>query len=208
MPVKKHVKHKKIEENAIRISKKSFYIIAALIIIAIIYFIYSSSKGDVAATVNGEKIYSKRIDALYNSLPSGSNMTKSQVLQRLIDTKILVDYAKTKGFDISNDAFKKELDNRLVSSGISKNDFDKELSLLGATLEDVKDTFIIESFVNTAILPAINVTNEVILKYRNSAPEKNLTDEQIKNILIGAAQKQIIANILASHKNSMDIVLK
>lgn len=201
---KQHPHHHKVHHKP-KSTKKILFISLAVVLIIISAICYFQYKGTIAASVGGENIYNKRVDALYNSLSNGSTLTKQAILLRLVDTKILVDYINKNGFGMSNEEFEKELKSRLNASGLMLEQLKKELTLAGATLSDVKDTFVIESFVDLQILPKITVNSTDIEKYREINPNLNMNDFDLKKTIYLEKQKQAIARIIASHKKEVGV---
>ncbi|MEK6887246.1 MAG: SurA N-terminal domain-containing protein [Nanoarchaeota archaeon] len=138
--VKKHARISKSVKKPIILS-----VLVILIIIAAVGYLFF--KNDAAATVNGEKIYEKRIDAIYNSLPAGSKISKEQILQQTIDLKILANYVEEQGFGLSDATFESEFRKFLLENGESSEDFEKNLALWGATKDDFKESMEISIFI-------------------------------------------------------------
>lgn len=176
--VKKHnkIKKKKRTSKKYKSNKKIVLgIIVTAIILCCLYFLFKSK---VAAIVDGEKIYDDRIESIYNSLPKETKMTKQQILQQLIDTKVFVNYIEKRGFILSDDEFNKELNLRLKESGLTADDFKKQLATSGASLEDVKDTFIIEAFVKSQV----QSENQKQIVYQMIETQRKLSDIKILKI--------------------------
>ncbi len=189
-------------------STRNKILISAIVILLIIGIIaYVSTRAEAAASVNGEKILTKRVDALYDSLPKDSNsLTKAQILQRLIDTKVLVDYAEKKGYGLTEEEFKVQLQKLLTDNKLTEKELETELALRGATLDDVRDNIIVQNFVNGAVIPQTIITAADIAQYRskNITP---MTDAEITKILSVEKQKLILNQIVESHKTDLKIII-
>ena len=190
----------------IRLNKN---ILISLIIIAIAIFgfsYYLSTMSFVAATVNGEKIYEKRIDTIYNSLDGSNKVDKKTILNRLIETKLFVQYIKSKGYYISDTEFQKELSKRLSVSNTTIANLVKELNLRGATLEDVRENMLVELFVNNVITTEIQITEEEISKYRSSN-NSALSVDKIRDMLLQEKIKETISQIIQAQYKTANITI-
>lgn len=195
---RKHSKKNKLNKKII-ISVLIFLILAGIIF-------YAISMKNVAAVVNGEKIYIKRVDALFNSLPKGTNLTKKQILNQIIDTKVLVNYAEKNTYGLTDEKFSELLNKKLNENKLTLDELKSQLSLMGASMQDVKDTFTIENFVNSAILPNIKLTNEDIKNFRSTI-STNLTDQQIAQKVFNTKKTQILQQIIEVNRKSSEIVI-
>ena len=195
---------KKEGKSSFKLSKNTLISIVLLILVALA-ICYFTTKDKVAATVGDDVIYQKTIDAIYNSLPSNSGLTKDQILQRIIDTKVLLDYIETNGFAISDSEFQVELQKELTNSGLTKEQFEASLAASGATLDDFRDSQTIENYVRTQVDPIIVIHSDQIAKFKQENPTANLTDAEIKTALFKDARQQLIQAIIKLHKQSMKI---
>ena len=199
--------HKKESKSQFKISKQKI-LISIIVLVLVISGIYLATKNKVAATVGDEVIYQKSVDAIFKSLPSSSGLTKGQILQRIIDTKVLTHYIEASGFAITDAEFEAELQNELENSGLTKEEFEDTLALSGATLDDFKDSKTIEYYVRTQVDPIIVIDSNQIVKFKQENPAANLTDAQIKNALFLDARQQLVQAIIKLHKQSMEITIK
>ncbi len=200
-------KHRKIKFKRIKaLPIDSKILAAAIIIIAVvasIFLIYS--KDVVVAKVNGEKLYAKRVDAVFNSLPSDSNVKKNTVMWRLVDELILRDYLKNNGYWIDDEEFSEIVSIRLAESGVTLSDLKRELKSRAASLEDIRTTFMIERFVNAEILPKITVTEEEIDLYIQLNGITGVPRETIAKVVYENHQKSMLDKIIKSHSEKLDI---
>lgn len=176
----------------------------AVIIIIVSYVVYSSLNKDVAATVNGEKITKKRVDALYNSLPKGTNLTKTELLNKLIDTKLLVDYIKKNGYDLSEDVYTTEINNLLKSNSITLDELKKNLDLRGATIQDVRDNILIQNFVLNTISTKISVAPKDIQDYKATI-NPSLSDADAQKAIYYDKQGQIVTQLINTERTISQI---
>jgi hypothetical protein len=203
---KKHIMHhKKVHVTHKKPRKVNVALIVILFIIAIVAA-YVMLQDKAVATVNGEKISAQRVDVLYSSLAPGSTLTKQEIVQRLIDAKLLVQYIEESGYGLSEEEFQRELASRLSQSGVSEEDLKKQLALRGATLDDVKETIVIELFVNKHVIPQISISTADIQAYRIST-NSTLTDDEIRKVLFIDQQKQIVAQIIENYRKTSTITV-
>ena len=166
----KHAAHRKLSKSKTT-SKSSkntlIFLIVIIMIVAAAY--YMLSKDNVAATVNGEKIYEKRVDAIYNSLPSGSKIPKAQLLQQIIDMKILADYIEKQGYGLSDAAFNSELNKLLSAQNEPMDQFKKNIALWGVTLEDYKESMEISIFIRGVLENNAEAVANIIEKEKKTS---------------------------------------
>ena len=198
---------KKKTSMKIKINKKVIISLITLVIVITASWYYFSAQNLVAATVNGEIISEKRVEALYNSLPKENRADKKAILTRLIETKLLAQYAKDKGYYLSDTDFQKELDKRLEASNSTISGLVKELDLRGATLEDVRESIMIELFVNNIIAQTIQITDTEISSYRASTKSTS-TNSTIKSLLLQQKTREVIAQIIQAEYKKATIVIE
>lgn len=176
--------------------------------IAAVFLIYIVPSDVTVATVDGEAITKKRVDALFNSLPEGSDLTRNDIIDRLIDTKILVLYIESQGLEMSDEEFQLILDARLTETGTNLEDLQRDLALRGATLEDVRESFMIEKFVEEVVKPQIVLTYDDINEYINANDVAGLTGEDVEIILVINKQKEILEDIITTHAETLEIKIR
>jgi hypothetical protein len=182
---------------------KTILVIAFIVVVVAAYFFYST-RDVLAAEIDGQKIYAQRVDVIYDTLPKEAKLTKQQILQQLIDTKVLVDYIKKQGYDFTEEEFQNLLNLRLAEGGITMDRLNQELALRGATLEDVKDTMLIEYFVETILVKDIAVTDIDIANYRVAA-NSTASSREIADILFAEYRRTAVAQIIKTHRQTIDI---
>jgi hypothetical protein len=185
-------------------AKKSSYraILAVSILVVMVAAISvlqkQSKKEDIlVATVAGDSIYASRVDAIFNSLPE-KTYSKVRIVAKLVDTKILVDYLEKNGYNLTEEEFNVMLDKKLQREGITLSELQKELKLRAATLEDVRDSFVIERFADDIEINSTVENTEVTL-YRKLNKIQELTDEEIKKLILEGRQQQIFEDIISKH---------
>ena len=201
MKKKKHAPSIKLKIN----KKTTICLLIIAVVIAASWY-YFSKKDFAAATVNGEVISEKRLDALYNSLPKESRADKKAILTRLVETKLLAQYIKSKGYYLDDTDFQAELNKRLEASNTTINNLVKELDLRGATLEDVRESIMIEMFVNTVIASTIQITDTEIFNYINLT-KSTLTNSAIKSLLLQQKTREVMAQIIQAEYKKATIII-
>ncbi|HEY7351371.1 MAG TPA: SurA N-terminal domain-containing protein [Terriglobales bacterium] len=137
-----------------------------------------SPGGDVAATVDGEKIYRADVERYFQNQTAGSNQPLSpeqatglrlSILDNLIDNQVLMHRAGKLGLIATDD----EVDRRLkeIKSPYSDEEFQKRLQERNLTLDDVKReirrSLTAEKVVNREVTSRINIGEQDITAYYN-----------------------------------------
>jgi parvulin-like peptidyl-prolyl isomerase len=218
---KKHIAHKKVEKmdkkKTIKSEKKSnmvqkthkskgtkltwLWILIAIIVIAgVAFLIITLSKekpvdnttSEIAATVNGEPIYSKDIEDQYNNLNPALQQvyTKESILNQTIDELLLIQDAKDKGIKVTDAEIQTELTNFKTQNGLTDSDFQSLLEGQNLTQKDleglIERRLLIKDLLNETIFSNINITDDAIKQYYDQNQEKFSTPEQVttQHILI------------------------
>lgn len=185
----------KAESASLKVSKKSLGIFAIVIVALVIVGVvaYMMTREDVAATVNGEVITMEELDNAYDSLPAEyqSAMTKAEVLEQLVQAKVIYQKAETEGFTIGDDEVNAQIAMIKLQAGMTDEQFAQALEAQGVTEEEfvaqyekqlTVNNYLEERFVNN-----IEVTDEAIEKYYKDNPEVFKKKEAVvaRHILIG-----------------------
>lgn len=183
-----------VKEKNLRVRKNRLLIIAAiavLIIIIIIAVSVNKAKGQVIATVNGEKIYLEDINREYSNIQKNYPLaTKEMVLNLSINEKVLIQAAAKEGISASDEEV-----NGLIYAMLSKNGVNMETLLArlaenGMTLKDLQSQYkkqiIIQGLIDDKIMPFINATEEEAESYYSSNKNQFKTEESftIQRLLI------------------------
>ena len=197
-------KHKATKSKSSK--KLSLKIILPVVIILLVAFMLYTKivLADTAAVVNGEKISTKRVDAIYNSLPNDQKLDKSKILDQIITTKLLVGYIERNGYALSEEEFNILLGKQLKTRNTTLAELEADLSLRGATLDDVRDNFLIERFVKNSIAPNIQIKSSEVSQYKK---DENLTqtDKEVAKILFNIHQRDIINQIVINERKTSDV---
>lgn len=155
-----------------------------LLLVALVVCVFTAScslKGpgnNVAATVDGEKIYNADVERYFQNQTAGSNQPLSaeqatglrlSILENLIDNQILMHRAGKLGLLATED----EVDRRLkeMKSPYSDQEFTKQLQQRKLSLDDVKReirrSLTAEKVLNREVTSKINISEQDIAAYYN-----------------------------------------
>ena len=149
----------------------------------------SSPRGDVVAIVNGENIYATTLDeyvtrALSSDIDQGLDLeseegkemkaqAESQLLNYLVQEKVLLQEAEKNNISISDDEVETEL--QLIKGNFpSEEDFENALVHNNLTMDTFKDSLRKEMTIDMLLkekTPEISVSEEDLLEYYNSYQE-------------------------------------
>ena len=112
-----------------------------VLIAGLAYVVYGdkfSFGEDIAAKVNGEKITLSELNEIYDSLPEQqkSVMSKEDVLDQLVQLKVIYQEAKKEGLSVTEEEASEGLNLLLVSAGMTREQFLQGLSQQGVREED------------------------------------------------------------------------
>jgi len=137
-----------------------------------------SSGNDIAASVDGHKIYYADVEKYYQNQTAGSDQKpggeqatslRLSILSKLIDNEILMRQAEKLGLLATDD----EVDRRLneIKSPFTKEEFDARLKEKKLTLEDFKhdlrESLTVDKVLNKEITSKINISDQDITAYYN-----------------------------------------
>jgi parvulin-like peptidyl-prolyl isomerase len=196
--VKKSIENEKITEKE-EVKKGSFfkYFTIVLVIALLVVFGFSFfgdglfSREEVAAKVNGDKITIEDVDLLYATLSQQQEVTKSDVLQGLIQSKVIYQEAEKQGFSISKEDAMLDFDSRLLSAGLTKEQFFQGLSLQGITEEEFVEDYVVQltvqSFIDENVLNSVEISQKEIEDYYidNVIQFEHGETVTVRHILIG-----------------------
>jgi peptidyl-prolyl cis-trans isomerase SurA len=145
---------------------------------------------DVAAVVDGHKIYLSDVEKYYQNQTSGSNQhpageqattVKLNILRDLIDNEILMRRAEKLGLLATDDEVDRKLNE--IKSPFSAEDFAARMKEKNITLDDfkrdIRRTVTVDKVMNKEITSKINVSDQEIADYYNAhKAEFNLIEPQ------------------------------
>jgi peptidyl-prolyl cis-trans isomerase SurA len=193
--------------------KLSFFCNFALVFVVSLLVVSSACSkrisDDVAASVDGRKIYLADVEKYYQNQTSGSDQQpvgeqatslRLSILRELIDNEILMRRAEKLGLLATDD----EVENKLneLKSPYTKEEFDKRLKEKKITLEDFKRdlrrSLTVDKVLNKEISSKITVTDQDITSYYNShRSEFNLIEPQyhLARILVTTTPNPQVRNL-------------
>ena len=145
---------------------------------------------DVAATVDGQKIYRTDVEKYYQNQTAGSDQQpvgeqatslRLSILRELIDNEILMRRAEKLGLLATDEEVERKLNE--IKSPYTKEEFDARLKEKKITLDDFKRdlrrSLTVEKVLNKEVTSKINVSDQDITDYYNAhKAEFNLIEPQ------------------------------
>ncbi|MFY9648242.1 MAG: SurA N-terminal domain-containing protein [Terriglobales bacterium] len=165
-----------------------------------------SGGGDVAASVNGRKIYRTEVDKYYSNQTAGSDQQPTgeqavslrlSILNELIETEILMQRAEKLGLLATDEEVDRKLNE--IKSPYTAEEFNKRLQDKKISLEDfkrdLKRSLTRDKVLNKEITSRINITDQDVTNYYNEhKAEFNLIEPQYhlaKIMVSGAVNSQV-----------------
>jgi len=165
---------------------------------------------DVAATVNGRKIYNADVEKYYENQtagseqqpPSGEQATnlRLSILRQLIDNEILMQRAEKLGLLATDDEVDRKLNE--IKSPYTKEEFDARLKEKKLTLDDFKRdlrrSLTVDKVLNKEVTSKINISDQDITSYYNEhKAEFNLIEPQyhLAHIIVTVAPNPQVHNL-------------
>jgi peptidyl-prolyl cis-trans isomerase SurA len=145
---------------------------------------------DVAATVDGRKIYRADVEKYYQNQTAGSQQQPAgeqatslrlSILRELVDNEILMRRAEKLGLLATDDEVERKLNE--IKSPYTKEEFDARMKEKKLTLDDFKRdlrrSLTVEKVLNKEVTSKINVSDQDISNYYNAhKTEFNLVEPQ------------------------------
>jgi peptidyl-prolyl cis-trans isomerase SurA len=160
---------------------------------------------DVAATVDGQKIYRVDIEKYYQNQTSGSDQQpigeqatslRLSILKELIDNEILMGRAQKLGLLATDDEVERKLNE--IKSPYTKEEFDARLKEKKISIDDFKRdlrrSLTVDKVLNKEITSKINITDQDVSTYYNEhKAEFNLIEPQyhLAQIVVTTAPGQV-----------------
>jgi peptidyl-prolyl cis-trans isomerase SurA len=145
---------------------------------------------DVAATVDGRKIYRADVEKYYDNQTAGSQQRpvgeqatslRLSILRELVDNEILMRRAEKLGLLATDDEVERKLNE--IKSPYTKEEFDARMKEKKLTLDDFKRdlrrSLTVDKVLNKEVTSKINVSDQDISNYYNAhKSEFNLVEPQ------------------------------
>ena len=168
-------------------------LVAASLAVALAAGLGCSSKpagSDVAASVDGRKIYNTDVEKYYQNQTAGSEQQpvgeqatslRLSILRELIDNEILMRRAEKLGLLATDDEVERKLNE--IKSPYTKEEFDARMKEKKLTLDDFKRdlrrSLTVEKVLNKEVTSKINITDQDITNYYSAhKSEFNLIEPQ------------------------------
>jgi parvulin-like peptidyl-prolyl isomerase len=215
----KNPKNPKNKKNKEKVKRKVFSLnqkigmaLILVIVLLVLYYQFNLNKTpiaedlpntELAAKINNEKITLTELNKAYNSLPNQYQLTltKENLLNQLIQAKVLYIKAQENGVVIDDTEVKNMLEIAKVSNGLSDEDFKKYLIEENMTEEELinqyKKQLIISKFLNETFLSKIKVNDSEISTYYKTNPQ-----------LFKVPELVVVRHILFSNENTTNEVTK
>lgn len=146
------------------------------------------------ATVNGDPIYLDEVSRLYSTLPAAqqTNETLQQAFDTVVNNKLLVQDAKSRGITIAEADVDNTLDAMMQQNNLSEAMLKDRLAAIGLTTvnlrDDIRETLILKSEVEYLWSKVQPITEEEIRSYYD-LNRQNITSiprAKIRQLLISA----------------------
>ncbi|WP_171016757.1 SurA N-terminal domain-containing protein [Pseudalkalibacillus caeni] len=184
----------------------------------------------VVATVNGEEIkgseYNKMVTTITNQMhmsgkdpfaEGNEDKIKDQAINNLVDKALLLQEAKDKGYEATDEEIETELEQIKAQFGDDKK-FEEALAKQNVTVEELKDQYkdvvVVDKFVKKEVGEQ-KVTEEEMKQFyedfskdAENAPKYDETKGQIKDYLKQQKTQQEVAKIIEKLKENADIKIE
>lgn len=170
-------------------------ILAVIMLLSVGYYTYTrpvSQESKILATVNDEPITESFLNQQYENLPKAvqATLAKEDLLESLIEAKLLEQEAKKQGIEVASEEVQKEL-NSIKANYESESDFNSALKEEGITVSDlehsIKSNIAIFKLVNSTILSKIDVSDDEINSFYKEKKGQfeglNLTLKEISAVI-------------------------
>lgn len=225
----KHVKHaQRSKGHARRRSRKpskGIMIAAVAIFIAIIAIALTwdnffgkktlTREREVAAIVNGDKIYVDDIEHQYAIMPPEyvGIITKDVILQQSIEKKLLIQEAAKRNIAVTDQEVEDYVQEFIDGMGVTRETLEKQLEVNRMTFDDVylmfREQMILLLLVNETVLPYIEVTDDEIEEFYmlNNESFESLEESRdyIEMLLKSGKQPQAIQEYIDGLKKDAEI---
>jgi parvulin-like peptidyl-prolyl isomerase len=190
--VKNHRNGEKMKKTKSRMPWLWIIIIAILAIVLVFVLMKNKTppvssnqtSTEIAATVNGEPIYTADINAQYDKLTPLQKgvMSKETLLNQTIDEMLLLQESKNQNIKVTGEDIKNELDNFKKQNQLSDKQLQDLLAQQNITEEQlqklIEKKLRIRNLLNKTVLSGISITDSQIKEYYNN--NKSLFTEPAK----------------------------
>ncbi len=209
---KKRAKINVSKKEKVKIKLVIGAIIGIIIICAFVLYLNKAPSENIAATVNGEVITTQDINEQYESVPDMYRqfITKEMILNQSINELLLLQEAKKQGISVSTGELSKVIDDAIIQSGLSKEEFEKTLKEQNLTMDFMEDYYkkqlIINKLLNKTVFSKMIISSSEIEEYYNNNKNEFITPEQVRarHILVESVEEA--EEILKQLNNGADFI--
>jgi len=212
--------------------RKTLLIILVFVILSASVYLFLNQKptgnfiydDDVEVSVNGDKITSQDVNDVYDKIPEEIRLetSKKDVLDDLIDQKLLLQEAEDKGIYATEEEVDNYLEQIKLSTGVEGN-FEKIIADAGFTLEDYKESLkeliTVSKLLDEVLdLQNVNVTDAEVNDYISANQDLQQISEdeidldfltvRIRQKLILDKQQELVDNYIQSLKDKAEIEIR
>ena len=205
---------KSVEKNRVKTNWPSHYkltpVVIALLLAAGIGCGSKQVGDDVAASVDGRKIYRSDVEKYYQNQTAGTQQQQPvgeqatslrlSILRELIDNEILMRRAEKLGLLATDDEVERKLNE--IKSPYTKEEFDARLTEKKITVDDFKRdlrrSLTVDKVLNKEVTSKINISDQDVTSYYNAhKAEFNLIEPQyhLAHIFVTTAPNPQVHNL-------------
>lgn len=175
-----HHAHKKKKPMGEYVFGIAVFVVLVAIVAGLIYLASKSGElrltkqSAIAAKVNGEEISTAYIDEQYDRVPVEyrSVITKETLLNQTINEMILLQEAKERGIEVSEEDVSAEIEAAMVAAGVTEDQLDERLAEQNITREFLEDLYskqlVINELLEEVVFTNIKVTQSEIEEFYDS----------------------------------------
>ncbi len=180
---------------------------AALLIAALLVFAGCKGKGpsagegkEVAALVNGEKVYMNDVNSEYASLSPAQkeSFTKSDALSFLIEREILYQEARKQGITVTSDELDQEYNFYLLANNITGPGLEIQLEAINSSISRLKGNIMKQVMINKLFEKAI--PRQFVIKHQEAEAVYKSGGFASLNISLEQAEKSIVDFLTAQRQ--------
>lgn len=204
--IPKHRKHTEEAKPARKpnVKRIGLAVIALLAVVAIGIFYFTrgnvapETEGEVVILVNGEPITQEELDTQYNRLPDyyKSSITKDDLLQQLIEEKLLLQAARKEGIAVSESEVSGLINALLEQNQLTQEELEFRLSQQNISFDELKDFYMrelmITKLINKSVISKVEVTPDEISQFYEDNLDQMIQPEGIN-----------VSHIIICHNESL-----
>jgi|GEM_PF-280742 len=207
-PAKEHATHSKKHHKAKKRNKviKIAAVVVLIILVAVVLSQFVLKKRAVAATVNGEPIYTDQVESTYAKLQDAEKAytTKGVLLGLLIDNKLLMQKALSQGLTATDDEIEAMVN--AYRAYMPAGQFDQQIGTDKAKLsqfrEELRENLLIQKYIVSQI-PEVDASDAEISAFFDQYKQMFSGDMvRASHILVDTEEKA--KSILAQLRNGSD----